>query len=442
MIYFCRSKQYLFIFLYAIALLCSLPLTTRAQNYYHNGPLSTGSLTANGSNTAPTGYTWSELQSVNGITNTNLGFGAIYDNSGTTNMKITDDFTITAGKQLQISRVDFYCHQSSYTGTTPPVDVLRIEIWDGDPSLSTSTKIAGDMTTNRYNASNSANAMMYRIGYNSPGNTRKIWRISGDISTTLTAGTYWIVFQVHASNGGSIFFPTVTKPGVISITGSNAQQHSGTEWAGIVDAGSNTPVTIPFTINYHNYSATLPVSFADFQATRQDDAAKLTWQTHNEKENKEFIISRSVNAIDFTEITRKQGAGTSQNTKQYTYTDFNPIIGTSYYKLEQVDFNGNRVELKTIPFEFSLNEKIEITTYPNPGKEINLLINNLPSSDLQVSISTITGVMVHQENIKVTDTINKYALQLKNQLPQGIYIITIKDNNGKTYTVKHIIETV
>lgn len=229
-------------------------VTAAAQGFYSNGGLTTGTTTANGSTTSPAGYTWSELQSVGGATNTNLGFGAIFNTAATTNLRIADNFTVTS--TMNLTTVDLFCYQTGSTGTTPPIDQMRVQIWNGDPSIGTSTVVAGNMTANIYNASASGEANMYRIGNNTPGTTRKLWRISGNLTATLAPGTYWVDFQVHATNDGSIFFPAVTVPGSVSLAGWNAKQYSGTAWAGIVDAGSTQPMDMPFILNYQAFLGT------------------------------------------------------------------------------------------------------------------------------------------------------------------------------------------
>ena len=75
-------------------------LTASGQAFYTNGGLSTGTTTSNGTTTSPAGYTWSELQSVGGSTNTNLGFGAIFNTAATTNLRIADNFTVTSTMNL------------------------------------------------------------------------------------------------------------------------------------------------------------------------------------------------------------------------------------------------------------------------------------------------------------------------------------------------------
>ncbi|HRB70679.1 T9SS type A sorting domain-containing protein [Flavobacterium sp. WV_118_3] len=238
----------------AVLTLALMGLTASAQGFYTNGGLTTGTTTANGSTTSPAGYTWSELQSVGGSTNTNLGFGAIFNTAATTNLRIADNFTVTS--TMNLTTVDLFCYQTGSTGTTPPIDQMRVQIWNGDPSSGTATVVAGNMTANIYNAAGSGEANMYRIGNNTPGTTRKIWRISGNLTATLAPGTYWVDFQVHATNDGSIFFPAVTIPGALTVAGSNAKQYSGTAWAGIVDAGSTQAMDMPFILNYQAFLGT------------------------------------------------------------------------------------------------------------------------------------------------------------------------------------------
>lgn len=229
-----------------LTLMTLATMSLNAQTTYSNGGLSTGTTTANGASTSPAGYTWSELQSVGGVTNTNLGFGAIYNNAATTNLLIADDFVVPAGETWTISSIDLFLYQTSYTGTTPPIDVMRLAIantYDG-------ANVAGNLTSNVYNLSGSSDALMYRIGNNTAGTTRKLWKVRGDLPTVLNAGTYWLKFQVHATNDSSIFFPTVTVKNQLTITDANAKQHSGTAWTDLIDAGSTQKVAIPFVITY------------------------------------------------------------------------------------------------------------------------------------------------------------------------------------------------
>lgn len=88
-------------------------------------------------------------------------------------------------------------------------------------------------------------------------------------------------------------------------------------------------------------SATLPVSLTSFTAKANLQNIDLAWATASEKDNSHFDILRSGDGKTFTKIGEVKGAGTTDATNNYTFTDKNALPGVSYYQLKQVDFNGN-----------------------------------------------------------------------------------------------------
>lgn len=244
---------------FAIGLIANL---TFAQTY-ENGGLSTGA-TAKDGTVAPAGYTWSELQNdtgntteSNGSTGSNVSRGSF----------IADDFTIPSGSQWQISSIDFFGYDSGYTGTTNPFTTVRVNIFSSDPSVVGAVSVFGDDTTNRYMSGE--NAFIYRIANstvptaNSPGTTRRIFKVKANTPVTLDAGTYWVKFQLDnivLADGCST--PLVTINGSRSLPTFNGKRFSGSSnsWSNLKDSGepSSAPdvnMDVPFIITYT--SATL-----------------------------------------------------------------------------------------------------------------------------------------------------------------------------------------
>lgn len=241
----------------------SLILANNYAQSLSNGGLSTGATTKSGV-AAPTGYTWSELQNNTGNTtesNTSLGLGGTYS-SATTSFFLADDFTVPTGVSWEISKIDFFAYQTNYAGSTSPFNTVRVNIFSSDPSVSGATSVFGDDTTNRFGSSVDSN--IYRTGNTTvpvttaPGTTRKIWKVTANTPVTLTAGTYWIKYQlqnvVTASAG---FLPPVTIVGNRGLPGFNGKQFDaiGGTWTSIVDAGNPTtapdyPLDMPFVITY------------------------------------------------------------------------------------------------------------------------------------------------------------------------------------------------
>lgn len=210
---------------------------------YTNGPISTGATHVATSTAAPAGYTWSELQTPSGT----LGFSSFYNTAMSNDFAIADEFVVPAGQTWNLTNLNVYGYQTGYAGATIPADAMRVRIWNGDPSLGTSTVVYGDMTTNVLNAAGSGEEFVYRV-FNTTGTTRKIWRFNANVSTSLAAGTYWVEFQIHATNDGSLFFPPVTILGTQSDTNWNAKQRNAAAWAGLIDTGSSFNKAIAFQI--------------------------------------------------------------------------------------------------------------------------------------------------------------------------------------------------
>lgn len=104
----------------------------------------------------------------------------------------------------------------------------------------------------------------------------------------------------------------------------------------------------------------------------------LKWQTASEHNNSHFILERSTTG-EFTEndvITIMDGAGNSTELIDYSYRDFDAPKEINYYRLTQVDYDGNFKQYGPISVD-NRNDMIVI-------KHINLL-----GQDVDVSTSGI-----------------------------------------------------
>lgn len=85
----------------------------------------------------------------------------------------------------------------------------------------------------------------------------------------------------------------------------------------------------------------LPVEFLSFTATKRNTQTILAWATASEVNNEKFMIERSVNGQEFYDLGSVAGNGNSTETVEYTFTDYSPVAGINYYRLKQMDFNGD-----------------------------------------------------------------------------------------------------
>ncbi|MBL7983817.1 MAG: hypothetical protein JNM91_02415 [Flavobacteriales bacterium] len=114
----------------------------------------------------------------------------------------------------------------------------------------------------------------------------------------------------------------------------------------------------------------LPVELLSFTGERTNEhEVVLHWTTATERNNAGFEVWRMIDGEeDFTEVSWVDGAGDSQSLIQYELLDHNATSRTSYYKLRQVDLDGQGEWSEVITVTAG-NEQDDIVLYPNPAHD-------------------------------------------------------------------------
>lgn len=171
-----------------------------------------------------------------------------------------------------------------------------------------------------------------------------------------------------------------------------------------------------------NLCLVLPIELGEFNAQiNKDRTVSITWNTLSESNNDYFEILRGQNTIDWEVIDEVDGAGNSTEEIHYTSIDYSPKAGLQYYRLRQVDFNGDS-QLSPIR---AINSPVSsgISIYPNPANDfifIEGLQKNLSSS---VSICNELGQNMSQKVAFIQVSEHKMQLDLSN-LSKGMYLVT------------------
>ncbi len=185
----------------------------------------------------------------------------------------------------------------------------------------------------------------------------------------------------------------------------------------------------------------LPVELISFSASCQNNEnVKLMWSTASEKNNDHFIIERSLGDNSWSEIAQIQGAGNSQNIINYSYVDEQSIRGTSYYRLIQVDFDGNETvyDIKSVTCGSGSSS---IVAYPNPAQN-NLTVEISSMTDLGetiISLSDVSGKIIIQKIIDIEHGQTMIPFNTS-ELSTGSYFVTMTSTNEQFSPIKVIIQ--
>ncbi len=177
----------------------------------------------------------------------------------------------------------------------------------------------------------------------------------------------------------------------------------------------------------------LPVTFTSFTAAKNNSSVSLKWQTASEINSSYFSIERSTNGTaGFKEIGRTAAKGFSELVQDYSFEDIAPSAGGNYYRLKQVDLNGQYTYSKTIFLDFS-GARNAILVYPNPVKDVINIKGLATDATSTISIINLQGLVLAKTTSANTAT---FKWDVK-QLPVGTYILRI-DANKQVSTLKFI----
>ena len=174
--------------------------------------------------------------------------------------------------------------------------------------------------------------------------------------------------------------------------------------------------------------ASLPVELTNFNVKNTSNGHLLTWQTASEKNNEGFDIQRSEDGRNWENIGFVQGHGTTQNRQEYTFLDKMPLTGSNYYRLKQVDFDGQFEYSKIVNVEYQTNNH-ELRIFPNPvTDELNII-----DGEGLATIYNLLGQPVKQFKI------NSRQFKINtSDLAEGQYILHIQNQNGNVMTKQFV----
>jgi hypothetical protein len=170
----------------------------------------------------------------------------------------------------------------------------------------------------------------------------------------------------------------------------------------------------------------LPMTLLQFTGNRRGNTVVIQWKTADEVNTSHFMVERSTDGIHFNAIQKVMVSG--ERTGNYTTTDYQPLPGLLYYRLQLVDIDGRYTYSATLTIN---NDNNTITVAPR------LITNNSEikithAASMQPAVIQITGT---DGRIWLTKTVAKGSLQTTintNGLAKGNYLVVYSGNGIRT----------
>ncbi len=183
----------------------------------------------------------------------------------------------------------------------------------------------------------------------------------------------------------------------------------------------------------------LAVDLLYFFVELDNNLIVLNWETFSESNNAGFEIQQSMNGKDWSVIAFVEGKGTSYENQKYIYKHKTDKTGILYFRLKQIDFDGNFWYSNIISIDV-FNSTYDVLILPNPST--GKITISLPSNEIIKGYYTVysyTGEIVSSGKITPSN-LSKKSLVINLQfLSKGNYILYTYIN-GKTNGTKIVIQ--
>jgi len=173
-----------------------------------------------------------------------------------------------------------------------------------------------------------------------------------------------VSFQMSrsSSNAAADYYMTIVRWGAETLIGTGAIPASG---CGTISRAAATTGTSggPLEVRIYLYRANsaalaatvridevvisgstevaLPVSMGEFMGRcGEDDRVELRWETYSERNNHGFRIQEAGAALVFNDRDFVRGHGDSQERREYLWRDAQQAPGLRYFRLKQLDYDG------------------------------------------------------------------------------------------------------
>jgi hypothetical protein len=170
---------------------------------------------------------------------------------------------------------------------------------------------------------------------------------------------------------------------------------------------------------------TLPVEWLDFGGYTGPDGIELLWSTASETNNAYFDIQRAGPDGAFTSIGRVEGAGNSSQINRYAFTWTEPAEGDNYFRIRQVDFNGDYDYSGTIYIRNAPKSQIDYSISPLFNEQISVNVRE-PEAVLFLVLYNEMGQILLRSPLQEGD--NFIDAQ---QLAAGSYVAAICNREGE-----------
>ena len=172
----------------------------------------------------------------------------------------------------------------------------------------------------------------------------------------------------------------------------------------------------------------LPAEMLYFSAVPDSTDALLTWEAMHEENTSYYELEYSTDGKNYVIIDQWKAQGAIDNPSKYSYLHHNPTSDINYYRLKQIDFNGDWVYSPVRIVKFTAkNGAIEV--FPVPASDLlSVVYRPSQKGNQTVRLISSSGLTIWQT---VTDFSASNILRIPvGRFSPGLYFVEVEKGDG------------
>lgn len=180
---------------------------------------------------------------------------------------------------------------------------------------------------------------------------------------------------------------------------------------------------------FDSYMMLLPVKMISFSAQPVNETVLLRWTATNENDLTYYVLQKSSDGNSWKDIRTVMPRKAATN--NYLVTDAEKNTGTTYYRLKEMQRTGQAGYSKTLTIR-SVNNALAFISNNTLVKEVvNMQITSTVNDNYTIELFAMNGSKIKQQQVAVYTGTNTAAIDMPASAPNGLFIMTVKNNRGE-----------
>ncbi len=166
----------------------------------------------------------------------------------------------------------------------------------------------------------------------------------------------------------------------------------------------------------------------------------LTWSTATEENSSMFMLEKSENGVDFTNIGSVQAIGNSFKTKDYNFLDVMASSEKIYYRLKLIDVDGafSYSDVLSVRKKFANNFMVARMSSATTSKEFNVTLDAFKEGEIAYEVRSLQGEVFFAGKQPVINGLNDVAINMTDLKPNIYRVVFMMAQEEESLVIQKV----